>query len=131
MRLLKNEINRFLLVGITTVLIDLSVYSLLLLLEFDTYISKGISFNVGALFAFYANKNFTFKSNTKSSFKFILFLILYLTTLGVNVSLNEIILSLIGKTELSLFIAFVIATAISATINFLGMKHIVFKSNNK
>ena len=131
MRLLKNEINRFLLVGITTVLIDLSVYSLLLFLEFDTYISKGISFNVGALFAFYANKNFTFKSNTKGFFKFILFLILYLTTLGVNVSLNEIILSLIGKTELSLFIAFVIATAISATINFLGMKHIVFKSNNK
>ena len=131
MRLLKNEINRFLLVGITTVLIDLSVYSLLLFLEFDTYISKGISFTVGALFAFYANKNFTFKSNTKGFFKFILFLILYLTTLGVNVSLNEIILSLIGKTELSLFIAFVIATAISATINFLGMKHIVFKSNNK
>ena len=131
MRLLKNEINRFLLVGITTVLIDLSVYSLLLLLEFDTYISKGISFNVGALFAFYANKNFTFKSNTKSSFKFILFLILYFTTLGINVSFNEIILSLIGKSELSLFIAFVIATAISATINFLGMKHIVFKSNSK
>ena len=131
MRLLKNEINRFLLVGITTVLIDLSVYSLLLFLELDTYISKGISFNVGALFAFYANKNFTFKSNTKSPFKFILFLILYFTTLGINVSFNEIILSLIGKSELSLFIAFVIATAISATINFLGMKHIVFKSNNK
>ena len=131
MRLLENEINRFLLVGITTVIIDLSAYSFLLFLELDTYISKGISFNVGALFAFYANKNFTFKSNTKGSFKFILFLILYLATLSVNVSLNEIILSYIGKSDMSLFIAFVIATAMTATINFLGMKHIVFKSNNK
>ena len=77
------------------------------------------------------NKNFTFKSNTKSPFKFILFLILYLATLSVNVSLNEIILSYIGKSDMSLFIAFLIATAMSATINFLGMKHIVFKSNNK
>ena len=131
MRLLKNEINRFLLVGITTVIIDLSAYSFLLFLELDTYISKGISFNIGALFAFYANKNFTFKSNTKSPFKFILFLILYLATLSVNVSLNEKILSYIGKSDMSLFIAFVIATAMSATINFLGMKYIVFKSNNK
>jgi len=131
MRLLENEVNRFILVGSTTVIIDLSVYSFLLFLDLDTYVSKGISFNVGAIFAFYANKKFTFKSKTKDSFKFILFLILYLATLGVNVSLNEIILSLIGKSELSLFIAFVIATMISATINFLGMKYIVFKSNIK
>ena len=131
MRLLKTEINRFLMVGITIVLIDLLVYSLLLFLELDTYISKGISFNVAALFSFYANKYFTFRSYTKSSFMFFLFLILYLMTLSINVSLNEIVLSFIGDSMLSFSIAYVIAISISATTNFLGMKYIIFKPNNK
>ena len=66
MRLLKNEINRFLLVGITTVIIDLSAYSFLLFLELDTYISKGISFNIGALLLFMPIKTSHLKATQKA-----------------------------------------------------------------
>ena len=125
---LQYEFLRFLIVGSTTVLIDLICYSILVYMGFNTYISKGVSFSIGTVFAYFANQTFTFRSSTAGSARFIMFSLLYLSTLVVNVLVNEFILDLTGRTSLSFVTAFVLATALSAILNFIGMKYIIFPS---
>jgi polyisoprenyl-phosphate glycosyltransferase len=128
-KIVNYEVGRFLIIGSTTVIIDLVVYLVLLNIIFDTSISKAISFSVGAVFAYFANRSFTFKTSIKGFFRFIIFILLYLSTLFVNVVTNEIILNLIKQNIFSILIAFLIATSFSAGLNFLGMKYIVFFSS--
>ena len=127
-KLLEYEVARFLIVGGTTVLIDLIFYFTLIYMGFDTSLSKGISFSVGTVFAYFANRNYTFQSSMGGFFRFIVFTLLYLSTLVVNVVSNEIVLKLTIQINGSLMIAFIIATSLSATLNFTGMKYIVFKA---
>ena len=125
-KILNYEVGRFLIIGITTVIIDLVIYLILLNIIFETSISKSISFSIGAVFAYYANRSFTFKTSINGFFRFCIFILLYLSTLFVNVASNEIILNLMNQNILSILIAFIIATSFSAGLNFLGMKYIVF-----
>ena len=126
MKWLKYEVTRFLLVGGSTVFIDLICYSILILIGFDTYVSKGISFSIGAIFAYFANRSFTFQSAFYGLIQFSLFILLYLSTLFLNITSNEILLEFLGRTHVSFIVAFLIATILSASLNFLGMKYIVF-----
>ena len=48
--------------------------------------------------------------------------------LGVNVGLNSSVLALLGYDQIDTILAFLVATAASATLNFLGMKFLVFKA---
>ena len=127
-KLLEYEVTRFLIVGGTTVLIDLICYFILIYTGFDTPLSKGISFSIGTVFAYFANRNYTFQSSMGGLFRFTVFTLLYLSTLIVNVVSNEIVLKLTSQINGSLMIAFLIATSLSATLNFIGMKYIVFNA---
>ena len=128
---LEYEVGRFIIVGSTTVLIDLICYFILIFSGLDTYLSKGISFSLGTVFAFFANQNYTF-NNPKAGFnKFMVFVLLYLSTLLVNVLSNEIVLDLTGRIGVSFVIAFLFATVISASLNFIGMKYMVFNSKDR
>ena len=126
-----SQIIRFLFVGGTTVIIDFVVYSTLLLLGNTTQISKGLGFFAGTVFAYFANKKVTFKSKNSGPLKFLLFILLYLFSLSANVVTNEIVLYILNYTKLSFLLAFIIATALSASMNFFGMKYIVFNKQNK
>ena len=124
----QSEVLRFLLVGGTTVLIDFFIYLLLLyVMGLETNFSKGVSFSSGTLFAYFANKKLTFKSQLKGTYVFVLFLILYLVTLTINVSVNELGLLVFGKTEIGFTLSLFISTGFSAVLNFIGMKYLVFK----
>lgn len=127
-KLLHSRVGRFLLVGSTTVLIDFSVYVVLLLIEVEISIAKGVSFSVGAIFSYFANRKYTFKSQRKNTLGFISFSILYGLTLAVNVGANELVLFALDETQLFIIFAFLVATGLSASLNYLGMKHVVFKS---
>ena len=127
-KLLEYEVARFLIVGVTTVLIDLICYFTLVYMGFGTSLSKGISFSIGTVFAYFANRNYTFQSSMGGFFRFTVFTLLYLSTLVVNVVSNEIVLKLTSQINGSLMIAFLIATSLSATLNFIGMKYIVFNA---
>ena len=131
MRLLESASGRFLLVGSTTVLIDLSSYSVLLWMLFPSALSKGVSFLCGTIFAYFANRNFTFNSDRRGMFNFIAFFMLYITTLLINVTVNEAVLNAYGRSELEIVFAFMIATFLSAFSNFMGMKYIVFAVKEK
>ncbi|MDA8691944.1 GtrA family protein [Candidatus Pseudothioglobus singularis] len=119
-------------VGITTVFVDLICYTILILISLDTYLAKGASFLVGTVFAYFANRKITFRvpSNSQNN-KFFYFLILYLTTLFINVSINEFVLNFSGHDISSYALAFICATSVSASINFFGMKFFVFNKKKK
>ena len=90
-----------------------------------------MSFCLGVLFAYFANKYFTFKRDDyglKGKGKFTL---VYATSLIANISVNYVALKFIfPQLEIRFIIAFVMATGISAIMNFLGMKLYVFKGRD-
>ena len=130
-KLLEYEVTRFLIVGGITVLIDLICYFILIYMGFDTFLSKGVSFSVGTVFAYFANRNYTFKSSENRLIGFAVFTLLYTSTLLINIFTNEFVLNLTSLIDSSLMLAFLCATSLSATINFLGMKYIVFRTHNQ
>lgn len=119
---LKREMSRFLVAGFFAVGTDMGSYYLLLEVLLHDY-SKGVSFLLGTIVAYYINKYWTFEKKTKSYYEIGKFATLYLSTLGVNVLVNKIVLNLCQGTLL----AFLMATTLSTGLNFIGQKCWVFK----
>lgn len=121
MNQLKRELKIFFCAGLAAVTTDFLSYIFLLnLLSLE--MSKGISFIMGSVVSFIINKYWTFKKPEKSYKQMIMFGALYCTTLGLNVLTNKIIFDYTSM----VFVSFLIATGISATINFIGQKWWVF-----
>ena len=129
-RYISTEVKRFILVGSSTVLLDLFCYYGLIQFGIESSISKGSSFTIGAIYAYLVNKNFTFQIKNYGLFQFSLFMLLYLSTLLINVFTNEILLNFFGRTHVSFILAFLSATFLSAALNFLGMKYLVFSKKD-
>ena len=120
---MRREILIFLFVGFTTVLIDFFVYIFLnkiLLLSLNS--AKAIGFISGTVFSFFANKLWTFNDKSQLGYSAPRYALLYTTTMSINVFLNFSIFTLTENVE----IAFLVATAVSAFSNFVGMKKYVF-----
>ncbi len=127
----KRQVARFLLVGCSTAVLDLIIYKIIIECQ-SASIAKTISFCSGALYAYHFNKNWTFQSNSLDRHQFAKFSLVYTTNLGVNVWTNALMLSLLPKIlEWRIDAAFLVATAASATFNFLGMKCLVFSGEEK
>lgn len=94
-------------------------------------VAKGVSFTAATVFAYFANRNWTFPRQAvggRSSFRFVL---LYSMTLLVNVLANSAALSALSGLNHRVEIAFIASTALSASVNFLGMRHYVFRSKTE
>jgi putative flippase GtrA len=115
---------RFLLVGFTTVGVDLVVYLILVATGLHHPVAKGISFATGTVFAYFANRSYTFRSHV-SGWAFVRFCCVYVITFLLNVGVNQLMLELMDWAGV-IYLAFVIATGISAVLNFLGMRFFVF-----
>lgn len=124
--MLKTELRRFLIVGVTTVLIDFICYHLMLLLINSYAPAKAFGFIMGSIFAYFINKIWTFRHRNVANYSVSKFALLYMTTLMINVGLNGIFILMFGTAWLSVQLAFLIATGTSAVINFMGMKRFVF-----
>lgn len=127
--MIKREIVMFLIVGTLTVLIDFIIYLGLVevqIMEVD--IAKATGFLVGTLFAYFANRFWTFRYNSHASGSAWRFLVLYASTLSANVLINSLALKLLGNTTITFQLAFLLATGVSASLNFLGMKFFVFRA---
>tara|TARA_B100000575_G_scaffold10020_1_gene7381 strand:- start:6424 stop:6828 length:405 start_codon:yes stop_codon:yes gene_type:complete len=122
-----NKLFRFLIIGSLTVIIDFILYSILYLIGFSSLISKSLGFISGTIFAYFANRSLTFKSNKKGLFIFINFLLLYILSLFMNVVINEAMLDFYLFGKLNYLISFIVATGFSATLNFMVMNFILFK----
>lgn len=126
--MIKKEVSIFLIVGGVTVFLDFLTYHILLssaLLNID--ICKAIGFLTGTVFAYYANKMWTFSHRNPASGSSIRFVVVYSATLCANIFVNSLIIN-IGKGSFVIFqIAFFCATLTSATLNFVGMKLFAFR----
>lgn len=126
---MRKELTIFFFVGSTTVLVDYLSYSLLLnVLSTQVGIAKGIGFLTGTAFAYFANKTWTFGHKRQANGSVWRFATLYTCTLGTNVLINDACLHWLGLTSSAKQIAFILATGLSATLNFIGMKFFVFKA---
>lgn len=120
------QLQRFLLVGSTTVGIDFVCYFGCLELGLKTVCAKAIGFIIGMIFAWFANCIYTFSSQGGRR-RFFSFTLLYILTLVLNVSVNQYCLLLLGASSITVLFAFTVATGISAAANFIGMKFFIFK----
>jgi len=111
------------------VLLDLAAYRALLLADVPVDWAKAAGFIAGTLFAYFANRLFTFQAQGGGRV-FAAFLGLYAITLCCNVAVNHAALLILPRGEVPLAIAFVLATAVSATLNFIGMRFAVFTRAN-
>lgn len=120
---LKKELPRFLVAGFSAVGTDLVTY-LILIDWLNKPIAKGVSFILGSLVAFLINKYWTFETKPLRVQETFAFTVLYLSTLSINVAVNHLVLYVF---PLMLMLAFLMATATSTVLNFIGMKFWVFK----
>jgi putative flippase GtrA len=126
--MIKRELAIFLIVGVSTVLVDFISYRGLIgfqVMEVD--MAKAISFLVGAIFAYFANRFWTFGHNPHVPGSVWRFSALHASTLGANVLINALALKLLADMAIAIQLAFLLATGVSACLNFLGMKLFVFK----
>lgn len=130
--MIKREFGIFLIVGSLTVLVDFAVYRGLLWLDVTSIdLAKGVSFLAGTVFAYFANRFWTFGHQSIAAGSVGRFAVLYLSTLIANIAVNALALKALIDVPSSLQWAFLLATGVSATLNFLGMKFFVFHSQAK
>lgn len=126
----KKVVIKFIIIGITTVFIDLIIYLFLIKIGLLIQIAKAISFLSGALFSYQANRKWTFNIKYFKLSQILRFTFLYITSLLFNVSLNSFLISIFTY-KLSLEFSFILSTIVSATYNYLGLRLFVFKRNQR
>lgn len=127
--MMRRELPVFLVVGALTVLVDLLVYRALMASGLATTApAKAIGFLAGTVFAYCANRHWTFSQRTAAPGSAARFAVLYGATLAANVAVNAAMLRMLGAAgpALAVPLAFLAATGVSATLNFIGMKTLVF-----
>lgn len=126
--MIKRELAIFLVVGATTVLLDFVSYRGLIGFEMMAVdMAKATGFLIGTLFAYFANRFWTFGHRQHISSSAWRFVVLYSSTLGANVLINSLALKLFADAVAAIPLAFFVATGVSAALNFLGMKLFVFR----
>jgi putative flippase GtrA len=126
--MIKREIAIFLVVGASTVMVDFISYRGLIgfqVMEVD--MAKATGFLIGTIFAYFANRFLTFGNKSHVSGSAWRFLALYAITLVANVLINAIVLKRLADVASAIQFAFLLATGVSACLNFLGMKLFVFR----
>lgn len=125
----RGELSRFLAIGGLTVLVDFATYRLLLALAIPVAQCKTVGFVTGTIFAYFANRHWTFAATTAHRASVPRFVTLYAVTLGINVGANALFLGLLtsfAPATTAIPVAFAGATGLSAALNFVGMKLFVF-----
>ena len=135
---IRRELGIFLIVGSIAVGIDfLSYHGLMyfkpLGLE-SINIAKAFGFISGTVFAYFANRFWTFKQQTTSFDSVYRFAIVYIFGLASNIVINHLSITWFSSPtitlDVTLFIAFILATSVSCALNFIGMKFFVFTNTH-
>lgn len=127
--MIKRELVIFLIVGSLTVLVDFLTYRSLVWTGLMTVSwAKAIGFLTGTVFAYFANRFWTFSHKPYTPGSIWRFSALYTITLGTNVLVNALTLMLLDTAPFNVQVSFLLATGVSACLNFAGMKLFVFKA---
>lgn len=124
------HLARFLVVGVSSVAVDLGVYCLSLVAGLPRAPAKGLGYVAGMGFGFVLNKTWTFASQRPATGEAATYMLLYAVTLGVNIGLNGLALGLLEgqvRPGIGVSLAFLIATGTTTVLNFLGMRFLTFR----
>ena len=125
--MIKNELGIFVVAGVSTVAVDYIFYQVVVALQWATIdIAKAFGFIIGTFYAYVANRFWTFSHKGISKNSVLKFALLYSVTLSTNVLINSHLLEFLGNIDYTVQISFFFATGVSATLNFIGMKFVVF-----
>ncbi len=125
--MIQKEIRTFLVVGTLTVCVDFLFYQLFLRSEFlPVPLAKALGFIAGTVFAYFANRYWTFQHRSPTAQSVVRFYVLYGLTLLVNVMTNALIIKALPNVDVAVHLAFIVATGLSAILNFVGLKMFVF-----
>ncbi len=132
----RQQIIRFIAVGLIATVVDASIYAGLLstVLPDRNDVAKACSFLVGTTVSYLLNKRWTFEATERDPKQTANFIALYGFTWILNVAANRTTLAalldyeLVTAVSLATSISFVVATAASTVVNFFGQKYWVFKS---
>ena len=126
--MIKRELSIFLIVGSLTVLVDFTAYRGLVFLQLlNIDMAKAVGFLTGTVFAYFANRFWTFGHKPAAAGSAWRFVVLYTATLAVNVYINALALDKLIGLAFVVQLAFLLATGVSAILNFVGMKFFVFR----
>ena len=130
--MIQKEIRTFLVVGTLTVCVDFLFYQLILQSEvLPLSIAKALGFIAGTVFAYFANRYWTFNHRSSSAGSIVRFYLLYGLTLFVNVMTNALIIKALPSLDIAVYLAFIVATGLSAILNFIGLKMFVFNQTKQ
>jgi putative flippase GtrA len=117
---------RYVAVGLGSVLIDAVVYAILYSTTGNGWVSKPIAYIAGAVFSYFANWRFTFGAR-RGRFSEVAFVLVYLSSLAVNLLVNQLILGWIEPTWWRAPLAFLVTTGFTTVWNYVGMSRFVFR----
>ena len=115
----KREMSLFLIVGAIATSVDFLVYFVAVDFEVSKEVAKSISFLSGVLVGYLGNVNITFHDAVPRPSRYFF---VYALSLLINVSINSITYS-VSENGL---ISWILATASSTALNYLGLRHFVF-----
>ena len=124
---LTSQLRRFLITGLSATAVDATVYSILLYLGLDYSPAKAGGFLTAVAFAYNGHRRWTFSTHGSKK-RIVGFAGLYVTTFLINNLTNTLMLELLGteyKTQVAA--AFVVATGVTAIVNFTMMKFFIFR----
>lgn len=128
-RSFSGQLVRFIVIGVTNVLLDFACYRLLLALGVSVGLAKGLAYGAGMISGYFGNKLWTFQSRTVSAREPIAYVLVYAVGLAANVLTNAAALLILGDTYTGT--AFLAATAVSTALNFIGLKYIAFREQSE
>jgi putative flippase GtrA len=121
---LRKELLRFLVVGGIAVALDAASYwALMHFGGLSPVWAKRASFGIGSIWAFFANKYFTFAVRELRASEPFLFAIVYVAGWFLNSVTHDLTLGWFGMK----WLAFLAATGVSTCSNFIGQKFLVFR----
>lgn len=121
--MLKKELTRYLIAGVSAVLTDFVTYKLFIFF-LPIAVAKTISYILGMFVSFCVNRSWTFKSQGEMHRDFSKFILLYSSSLFLNVLSNHATLYLLPQ---AITFAFLVATGVSVVTNYVGQKYWVFR----
>lgn len=125
---------RFVIVGGTNTVIDFSIlFFLASFIGLPRIPSNYISTSIAMVFSFYANKNYTFKTNQTSKKHFVMFLLITITGLWIIQpiiieSANLFVQNYFNDKNINLFVCKSIATIVTLIWNYILYRKFVFNS---
>ena len=124
MKKLSKEVILYLIFGISTTIINIVMFQMLIQLNISIIISNTIAWFISVLFAYMTNKRYVFESKNESKSEIVLFFSSRLFSLIVD---NIGILILINVILVNEFYSKIIINIIVIIINYLFSKFLVFK----